>query len=780
MNRRIVFLMLLTFIGCGAMAQNDAMYIYRNDGVINAFLKAEIDSVRHSPLDLDSVMHAENVTQEVWMIDTVYRIPLAAIDSISFVTPPTVYKNDVTKLEYNLLDYIIGADGLVLKLKLNTPAMIIPVKGAKLVLLEGTKVLPYGFSGIVSDVQYGSSSIDVVCEQAYLEDLFDSFSSVSTVYGYNPDSIGSNPNSAPGGPHRVAYAPDDIVFSLGPYRINRTYEVSQGIKYDGDLALSGGTNFSVEVQPTFRIHTFLILGEGHGTYFNCSITGDLQVTSQSSLYGSISYNHDFDGIVASFPIPATANMVNFYINPGLFVRANASISSSVTSSQRYTFGMYFDYSSKGQNSFKPSIGGRLAGSSVDMSGCIDGSIGAGVYIETGFNLLSREIAKVCVRGELGAQFSSGFVFRNSDIEGASKETKLYERLKTTTFELSSFANVSLQASVAHTGNGLTWEDSEPIFTRNLVPEFSNTKLSLSAESTTSLDAYTELRGNCILPVPVGYKLFDKEQNEVADYDAGVNYTNKAAKLEHTFTGLQEDERYDYVVYPKVKLFGFDVLASPAANVESCCPDGNHQSCCPDGNHPHAIDLGLPSGTKWSCCNVGASRPEDYGDYFAWGETKPKTTYDDWSTYKYCKGENYTLTKYCVHSWWGTVDNKTELEPSDDAATANWGNNWQMPSLEQCEELINSSYTTTTWTTLNGVYGRKITSKSNGNSIFLPAAGYRNDASLNFAGSHGYYWSRSLSTSNSSGAYCLRFNPSIISTNHYVRYYGQSVRPVRVR
>jgi hypothetical protein len=373
-----------------------------------------------------------------------------------------------------------------------------------------------------------------------------------------------------------------------------------------------------------------------------------------------------------------------------------------------------------------------------------------------------------VRGELGAQFSSGFVFRNSDIEGASKETKLYERLKTTTFELSSFANVSLQASVAHTGNGLTWEDSEPIFTRNLVPEFSNTKLSLSAESTTSLDAYTELRGNCILPVPVGYKLFDKEQNEVADYDAGVNYTNKASKLEHTFTGLQEDERYDYVVYPKVKLFGFDVLASPEANVESCCPDDNH---------PHAIDLGLPSGTKWSCCNVGASKPEEYGDHFAWGETKPKTTYD-WSTYKYCKGSYDTMTKYNTASYFGTVDNKTELEPSDDAATANWGSEWQIPSLEQYDELINSSYTTTTWTTINGVYGRKITSNNNGISIFLPAAGWRDGTSLDYAGSGGVYWSRSLSTS-SSFAYELYFRSSKILRITNDRCYGQSVRPVRV-
>ena len=200
-----------------------------------------------------------------------------------------------------------------------------------------------------------------------------------------------------------------------------------------------------------------------------------------------------------------------------------------------------------------------------------------------------------------------------------------------------------------------------------------------------------------------------------------------------------------------------------------------------------VDLGLPSGTLWATCNVGASSPEEYGDYFSWGETKPKTTYN-WSTYKYCQGTETTMTKYCTNSDYGIVDNKTELEPSDDAATANWGSGWQIPSREQCAELINSSYTTTTWTTMNGVYGRKITSKSNGNSIFLPAAGYRYDTSLYRAGpyydSYGYYWSRSLNTSYSYGVCSLYFYSGDVS-NFYSningrRYCGQSVRPVRVK
>ena len=192
-----------------------------------------------------------------------------------------------------------------------------------------------------------------------------------------------------------------------------------------------------------------------------------------------------------------------------------------------------------------------------------------------------------------------------------------------------------------------------------------------------------------------------------------------------------------------------------------------------------VDLGLPSGTLWATCNVGASKPEEYGDYYAWGETESKDYYD-WSTYKYCKGTDDTMTKYCTRSCDGAVDNKTELEPSDDAATVNWGSGWQMPSREQCDELYNSSYTTTMWTTMNGVKGLKITSKSNGNSIFLPAADLRYGLSLGDAGSDGYYWSRSLDTGYSGDACFLEFYSSKIYTYGDDRYVGRSVRPVRVK
>ncbi len=201
------------------------------------------------------------------------------------------------------------------------------------------------------------------------------------------------------------------------------------------------------------------------------------------------------------------------------------------------------------------------------------------------------------------------------------------------------------------------------------------------------------------------------------------------------------------------------------------------------NHEY-VDLGLPSGTLWATCNIGAKYPWDYGDYFAWGETSGynsgKTTFD-LDTYKYWDATYSVVTKYCTDSSSGTIDNKSELEAKDDAATVNWGTAWQMPSLLQFDELINSSYTTTTWTTLNGVYGRMIVSKSNGNRVFLPAAGIRLDASLYDAGSYGFYWSRSLRSSNSLCGYFLDFSSRYISTSsYYYRCYGQSVRPVRVK
>ncbi len=186
-----------------------------------------------------------------------------------------------------------------------------------------------------------------------------------------------------------------------------------------------------------------------------------------------------------------------------------------------------------------------------------------------------------------------------------------------------------------------------------------------------------------------------------------------------------------------------------------------------------VDLGLPSGTLWADRNVGADSPEAYGDYFAWGETTTKSIYD-WSTYKWFRGDDNTLTKYCTNSSYGTIDNKTVLDLEDDAAYVNMGKEWRMPTYDEQEELRNNC--TWTWTTQNGTRGYKVTGP-NGNSIFLPAAGYRYDGKLGSAGSCGNYWLSSLYEGNSYGAWRLYFDSGGRLTEYYNRYYGHTVRAV---
>ena len=188
-----------------------------------------------------------------------------------------------------------------------------------------------------------------------------------------------------------------------------------------------------------------------------------------------------------------------------------------------------------------------------------------------------------------------------------------------------------------------------------------------------------------------------------------------------------------------------------------------------------IDLGL--SVKWATCNVGASSPEDFGDYYSWGETSTKDDYS-WESLRFRVSgdtwENVTFSKYNTKSGRGSVDNKIHLDSSDDAANQNWGGRWRTPTRAEWEEL--SSKCTWTWTKQGGKNGYQITGK-NGNSIFLPATGYRLGIYFGFVGSEGHYWSSSLDTDHPYLACCLYIGPSSVHGVEASRSWGYSVRPV---
>ena len=203
--------------------------------------------------------------------------------------------------------------------------------------------------------------------------------------------------------------------------------------------------------------------------------------------------------------------------------------------------------------------------------------------------------------------------------------------------------------------------------------------------------------------------------------------------------------------------------------------------CPDDNHPHMIDLGLPSGTKWACCNVGATKPEEYGGYYAWGETEEKD--DDYSevTYLYSTGvdedgdgwydDYHEDTDLC-----GIWQNLGEISGTKyDVAHVKWGGKWCMPTDDQYVELLDDC--SSVWTTENGASGRIFTGPSGG-SIFLPAAGGRSYG-LDFAGSYGFYWSSTQFEGDSVIAYGFGVGSDIADCVNYsnTRNSGSSVRPV---
>lgn len=188
-----------------------------------------------------------------------------------------------------------------------------------------------------------------------------------------------------------------------------------------------------------------------------------------------------------------------------------------------------------------------------------------------------------------------------------------------------------------------------------------------------------------------------------------------------------------------------------------------------------VDLGLSSKKLWATFNVGATAPTEFGDLFAWGETAPKTSYN-YKTYKWASSET-SYKKYCTNSYYGTVDNLYVLVAEDDAATANWGIGWRMPTTEEQVELVNGC----DWETVkdyngSGIAGRLGTSKTNGNTIFFPYTGTGANVLKDYT--FGFYWSSSVYKNNSDRAKNIEFTEKSISKGAVnVRTQGESVRAI---
>ena len=302
------------------------------------------------------------------------------------------------------------------------------------------------------------------------------------------------------------------------------------------------------------------------------------------------------------------------------------------------------------------------------------------------------------------------------------------------------------------------------------PATSNKVETVSASEITQVSAILHGKVNVDISLydDVEFGMMVSDNKDDLNTRVGEMYKAKVLKgkdFELTLSNLYPNTKYYYCAWLFLNNTQYEYGGIKRFGTKKNSDSGNtgNQEC---------VDLGL--SVKWATCNVGANTPEEYGDYFAWGEIKTKKNYS-WGTYKYCNNLYDSLTKYNNTSRYGTVDNKTQLDLTDDAAHANWGGSWRMPTHAEVIELLNNC--TWTWIAQNGVRGYKVISNKNGNSIFFPAAGYYYNSSLYGSGSCGNYWSSSLLADSPHDAYDLYLGSGSVYRYYYYRYYGFTVRPV---
>lgn len=937
---------------CGnAQTIGDAFYIYRNDGMINTFFRSEIDSLAYSYFDADSTRYEEIVTQVVYTADSVYQIPLAAIDSISFVTPETTYKPGVIRLDGEVRDWIIGSDRRTVYFRSNTPKDLLPKIGDKLVTTEMSETFNGGFLGMVESKEEKPDTIALHCSEIGLEEVFEYF------YYSSSNKYQSVPRMS-----RAGISEGSFSFTPLPF-VGSFSDFLQDNIIPKDCPVIFSPQLDIVIAPSFHGRSSIIVHPLKGVVVSADITQQTTTTIDFGLSGEIGVSHDFTP--GAIPLYAIAPFIYLYGELGAFIRASGSLSLEEHWANSLNYNIHFEVA------YNPLISALLPIPKYKINGvesytdhygqCMfDGHGEVGLYGELGIELWKKDIASIGFRVEGGMMIGGNVMIYNTD-DPSLFSTSTYNKLRSAEIYKKAFARIGLQGQLIGTDNvdeGL-FEHEWDLGSYKLVPDFSNTTLSISDSDPHLLKASANVSGEVLFPCELGFHLFEGNNTEGIKNQHPINYYGGISSFADIYT--VESLSNKYTLYPTVKLFNtFEMLATPSVefvrgnmpivlevldsditetsakcrayikgdnnsdevfkcgigfnekgkggisycpyedtvktgeiytvnigglepgttyeyfayyelNNERICSDKkefttlkndnnleiqtlpvdkgeiesrprintyddyclkfngkiylqsfvadyllhgliyddgyyigflisdnpnmenardlnvassnntyselfsyNEEdnsvsfSCdyecsiknekwycqaylcrylygesdlklfgevieyengiiiCPDDNHPHMIDLGLPSGTKWACCNVGASVPWEEGGLYAWGESVEKEEYTQ---------KNYSLAglKYAENNT-GLAMSFLLFDLQDpeykkyDTASVLWGESWQMPNNDQAEELFREinihdpvyrywDYNRTHYSLID--YDGMVFKGPNGNYIFIP-------------------------------------------------------------
>lgn len=594
MKRLVFSFLFLAACLCGAVAQNDAMYVYRNDGVINAFLKADVDSMVCSRMDLDSLLHNGYVVQEVWTADSVYRIPLAVIDSISFVTPETVYQHGTVNITTEMREYVVSSDSLLLVFADYTPQMLLPTVGDKLVNTEASGGLNRGFLGKVTEIEKTPEGYKVKCAPIDITDAFECYYGIS--HGHQKQKMRGMSDGYY--PLRFVWEPGKITV---PIITNFGWEISY--EPDGNLLIPSvkDAEFTVSLTPRLESRSYLIVNKDYGVNLSVDLYGDYTLEEYLSLAGSLTGGGDikmFDEVL----VPCPEILCDIAIEGGVFLKGKMQISTQQKWKQRYKSAFHWKYSSKGKNSLKNI--NDISNVENTHSGivAVKGIFETGLYLNVGLAFVAThqlDLAELGLRVEGGVHFDGTALPYLSNKEDAMRSPDLYNMMKGHGVELSLYYGTSLE------GKLFGWSANKDIpnflgipFGKKwvwkscyYVPEFKNTNLRKDSDG--NYFASMDILGNCG-PTDIGFSLQNKESyHDRIDGYCVYDYNGPSASAYSTF--YSKPSSGPVIVYPLVKFGDLEMIASPSTDISPLVNTGNVTNI----EETFAIASGYVEGLEYS-------------------------------------------------------------------------------------------------------------------------------------------------------------------------------------
>ena len=846
----------------------DAFFVYRNDGQFNAFFNDEIDSIVCSNIDLDSIVHEEFVVQEFHTPDSIYRIPIASIDSVGFQKPGTIYEKDVIQLNGNLFDYLISEDSMSLIFDSTIPSSLLPKVGDKLATVELSDKLPFGFAGLVREVQEDSCGYIVSCDTLQFEEVMYRFYGVNEIVLKQEETQISYFSKSYSRPFYI----DPIKWNDIPIEYSWALGISPNSKTYFGKECGARSVISLEM-PTFNgIVTYVIDKIISLSYYNINADIDIHSTTRTDIVGKTYCEHT----LFEKNIPINAWGIPFHFKPKLTIGGEGEMIVGFTNYCNVHFDVdivYYPFLSINPvmrqfvNTYKCIP--KVTYTNVEwehIAGSL--SIQPGVSAEFGIGIDDCWIGvEPCVKYKLGLKMDLDIEnFEKLLISSTPQNTKLYDTLKDLYVEGIGSYNIFFNVDVGpHFNINYKLFNTLPEvtfwpMTWDFLPKFAATRAIGEKENAdvATLEASTLITNDCIMPYTVGFTLFDNDGNMIGtpqwrEEPFKTIGDEPFIRYAKTWDNIETGKRYH--VYPTLKLFKYNVLATPKDDIafgaiETLKADEGVNTATLHGHFKWEDDyesiltygfiygenksLTIDSGTKivaagntdgsfavtidglseettyyyraylfvdgkpeygevrsfktkkkemgeevdlglsvnWRGWNVGATKPEEYGNYFAWGETSQK---------EYYAWQSYFENPYDENNEWIGSATTTDVAGTDkDAATVILGEKWRMPTYEEVKELMEKC--SWTWSDYNGVKGYTVESNVagyEGNFIFLPAAGNYDKTSIKQEGSYGGYWSSTpLDSESKAAAYIFYFyGETIHSTQSSNRYTGRTIRPV---